>query len=87
MRYYGHTMPTLSFKAAADEVRRIRSAAKARHLSLSEYLRRAALPPATGRPRLRMRKDPKTGLSHAVMPTDAKPLKSGDVRRILADFP
>jgi hypothetical protein len=80
-------MPTLSFKAAADEVRRIRSAAKARHLSVSEYLRRSALPPATVRPRLRMRKDPNTGLSHVVLSAGATPLKSGDVRRILADFP
>lgn len=80
-------MPTLSFKAAPDEVRRIRSLAKSRNLSLSEYLRRAALPPETGRPRLRMRTDPRTGLSHAVMPAAARTLKRDEVRRILADLP
>lgn len=80
-------MPTLSFKAAPAEVARIRSAAKARHLSLSEYLRRSALPPAPIQPGLRMKVDRQTGLSHAVMPATARPLRADDVRRILADFP
>ncbi len=80
-------MPTLSFKAAPAEVHSIRAAAKAKRLSLSEYLRRAALPPAAARPKLRMKTDRKTGLSYAVMPAGAPKLGLHDVKRILADFP
>ena len=78
-------MPTLSFKAAPDEVQRIRSAAKAKHLSLSEYLRRAALPAATVRATLKS--DRKTGLSYAVMAPGAPKLQLTDIKRLLADFP
>lgn len=80
-------MPTLSFRAAPAEVARIRSAARAMRLSLSEYLRRAALPPAASPLELRMKVDRATGLSHAVMPAGAPVLRSADVKRILADFP
>jgi uncharacterized protein (DUF1778 family) len=80
-------MPTLSFKAAPDEVQRIRSAAKAKHLSLSEYLRRAALPAATVRATLQMKSDRKTGLSYAVMAPGAPKLQLTDIKRLLADFP
>ena len=37
-------MPTLSFKAAPAEAKSIRAAARAKRLTVSEYLRRAALP-------------------------------------------
>jgi hypothetical protein len=80
-------MPTLSFKAAPAEMHSIRAAAKAKRLSLSEYLRRAALPPAKARPKLRMKTDRTTGLSYAVMPPGAPKLGLDDVKRILADFP
>jgi hypothetical protein len=80
-------MPTLSFKAAPAEVARIRSAARAKRLSLSEYLRRVALPPAASPLKLTMKVDRATGLSHAVMPAGAPVLRSADVKRILADFP
>ena len=80
-------MPTLSFKAAPAEVHRIRAAAKAQRLSVSEYLRRAALPAAAVRPRLQMKIDRKTGLSYAVMPRGAPKLGLQEVKRILADFP
>jgi hypothetical protein len=42
-------MPTFSFKAAPTEAKSIRAAARASHLSVSEYLRRAALPRSTGK--------------------------------------
>ncbi|HRI81744.1 MAG TPA: hypothetical protein PLF88_04855 [Opitutaceae bacterium] len=41
-------MPTLSFKAAPAEAKSIRAAARAKRLTVSEYLRRAALPKAAG---------------------------------------
>lgn len=80
-------MPTLSFKAAPAEVHSIRAAARAKRLSLSEYLRRAALPPAASRPKLQMKTDRKTGLSYAVMPPGAPKLGLTEVKRILAEFP
>lgn len=80
-------MPKFSFKAAPAEVARIRSAARAKRLSLSEYLRRAALPPAASPLKFTMELDRATGLSHAVMPAGAQVLRSADVKRILADFP
>lgn len=40
-------MPTFSFKAGPAEAKAIRAAARARGLSVSEYLRRAALPRPT----------------------------------------
>lgn len=43
-------MPTFSFKAGPTEAKSIRAAARARRLSVSEYLRRAALPQAKRRP-------------------------------------
>jgi hypothetical protein len=46
-------MPTLSFKAAPAEAKSIRAAARAKRLSVSEYLRRAALPPAPARAKSR----------------------------------
>ena len=80
-------MLTLSFKAAPAEVHRLRAAARARRLSLSEYLRRAAQPPAAPRPKLQMKTDRKTGLSYAVMPPGAPKLGLPDVKRILSEFP
>jgi len=44
-------MPTLSFKAAPAEAKSIRAAARAKRLSVSEYLRRAALPKTAPRQR------------------------------------
>lgn len=41
-------MPTLSFKAAPAEAKSIRAAARAKRLSVSEYIRRAALPRSAG---------------------------------------
>lgn len=40
-------MPTFSFKAAPAEAKAIRAAARAKRLSISEYLRRSAMPTIT----------------------------------------
>lgn len=42
-------MPTFSFKAAPAEAKAIRAAARARGLTVSEYLRQSALPRTTTR--------------------------------------
>jgi len=39
-------MPTITFKVTRPEVRILRAAARARRLTVSEYLRRSALPAA-----------------------------------------
>lgn len=76
-------MPTLSFKAAPAEVRAIRAAARRKRLSVSEYLRGVALPPAPARKKSR----------HVVAPgrvviapaPDAPRLTSDDVAAALYD--
>jgi hypothetical protein len=37
-------MPTLTFKLSAAEAQKVRRAARLKHMTLSEYLRRAAIP-------------------------------------------
>lgn len=77
-------MPTLSFKAAPAEAKSIRAAARAKRLTVSEYLRRAALPKAVPRPR---------GQAHVLKPgrvviqgaPDAPVLTSEDVASALYD--
>jgi hypothetical protein len=43
-------MPTLTFKLSEEEAQKVRRAARINHLTLSEYLRRAALPAAPAAP-------------------------------------
>jgi len=77
-------MPTLSFKAAPAEAKAIRAAARAKRLTVSEYLRRAALPMDALRQR---------GQSHVLAPgrvviqgaPDAPVLTSADVASALYD--
>ena len=76
-------MPTLSFKIAPAEAKSIRAAARAKRLSVSEYLRRAAVPHSA-----------KTKTSQAVLKpgrvviqgsNDAPVLTSADVASALYD--
>lgn len=77
-------MPTLSFKAAPAEAKSIRAAARAQRLTVSEYLRRAALPRTAPRSQ---------GKSHILKPgrvviqgaSDAPLLTSEDVASALYD--
>jgi hypothetical protein len=76
-------MPTLSFKAAPAEAKSIRAAARNQRLSVSEYLRRAALPPAVRQKTAQHRLQP----GRVVIPgsPDAPMLTSGDVASALYD--
>jgi hypothetical protein len=76
-------MPTMSFKATLPEVRGIRAAARAKRLTVSEDLRRAALPvaPAPSPERLRF----KPGRVVIAGAADAPRLTSEDVAGALYD--
>ena len=78
-------MPVLTFKVTADEARRIRARARAsKSPSVSDYLRRAALPPPSATRRV-MVKNPLTGL---MVDNTPGPVVSDEmVRHALADFP
>lgn len=76
-------MPTLSFKAAPAEAKSIRAAARNKRLSVSEYLRRAVLPPS-GRKK-NPRSDLKPGRVIIRGAADAPMLTSEDVASALYD--
>ena len=78
-------MPVLTFKVTADEARRIRARARAsKSPSVSDYLRKKALPPPP-RARRVMVKNPLTGIMVDATPG---PVVSDEmVRQSLADFP
>lgn len=76
-------MPTFSFKAAPAEAKSIRAAARASRVSLSEYLRRAALPRTTGKkPVAGMHKPGRVVIQGSA---DAPTLTSADVASALYD--
>lgn len=76
-------MPTFSFKAAPAEAKSIRAAARVQRLSVSEYLRRAALPPLADRQSVRRTLKP--GRVVIQGSTDAPTLTSADVASALYD--
>ncbi len=43
-KYYGITMTTLTFKLSAEDAQKVRRAARLKRMTLSDYLRRAAVP-------------------------------------------
>ncbi len=76
-------MPTLSFKAAPAEAKSIRAAARNKRLSVSEYLRRAALPPAARKRTAKNTLKPGRVIIHGA--ADAPMLTSEDVASALYD--
>jgi len=85
--YYGNTMPTLTFKVTIDEARRIRAEAKARRMSLSEYIRGRALNGGKKPKGVRRLRCEHTGAMIFASPPGTPPLTTETVREILADFP
>jgi hypothetical protein len=79
-------MPVVSFKATDEQFRKMRKLARARNLTVSEYLRRSALPGAETPPKMRVRRHPVSGLSFNAAPGQRTP-SLGDIDAILADFP
>ncbi len=76
-------MPTLSFKAAPAEAKSIRAAARNKQLSVSEYLRRAALPPTVRKKTAQNTLKPGRVVIHGS--ADAPMLTSEDVASALYD--
>jgi hypothetical protein len=79
-------MPTLTFKVSAEEERQIRARAKAHAKSVSEYLRRVALP-GEKRPRRRLvlKKHRVSGLLYDATP--GPPVTQARIDAALNDFP
>jgi len=80
-------MPTLTFKVTAEQDRAVRLAARQKKLSLSDYLRRAAMgEKPSAAPRVRLARAHKvSGLSFS---GDTGPLLTDEaIREALADFP
>lgn len=79
-------MKTVSFKVSDDEALQIRNQAKRERLSLSEYLRRRALPESgavvIGKVRCEY-----TGAEIFAPLAGAAPFTTAEVRDLLADFP
>lgn len=79
-------MPTLTFKVSIEEDRRIRARAKANAKSVSEYLRRAALPAQKkSRRKLVLKKHRVSGMLYDATP--GPPVTQASIDAALADFP
>jgi hypothetical protein len=79
-------MPIVSFKATDEQLRKMRRLARERRLTVSEYLRRSALPGAETPPKMRVKRHPVSGLSYNAAPGQRTP-SLDEIRAILADFP
>jgi hypothetical protein len=80
-------MSMISFKLTPAEKRLLRARARAESLSVSSYLRRAALGtlgPAGPRRRV-IRRHPVSGLRYDASP--GRPVSAEEIRAALADFP
>jgi len=83
--YYRNTMPVISFKVSAADARAIRARAKAKKLSVSEYLRRHALPAKTPKRRVSVARHRVSGLPYD--PAPGPEVSEDEIRAALADFP
>ena len=80
-------MPTLTFKVSEDEARRIRTLARQRHLTVSEYLRQQAQSGAVPTTTVRRVRCPYTGALVFAPQKGMAPLTTESVREMLSDFP
>jgi hypothetical protein len=85
--YYGITMPTVTFKVNADEVRRLRAMAKKRKLSLSDLIRQKTLSGDGAPGEVRRVRCRETGAWIFASAPGSTPLTTASVREILSDFP
>lgn len=80
-------MPTITFKATAQEEQGIRAAARRQKLTLSAYLRRVALNGGSPAAKPRLVRSRRTGAYVLISPPGTPRLTSVRVREFLADFP
>ena len=79
-------MPVMTFKVSAEDARAIRARARARKMSVSEYLRTQALPSRrVKRGRLAAARHPVSGLGYD--PAPGADVSEDEIRAALADFP
>lgn len=81
-------MPTISFKVSADEARQLRRKARKSKITVSDYLRRAALDePPPRRRKLLVRKHPLSGLPYDAGGNRDPVVSREEIAAALADFP
>jgi hypothetical protein len=78
-------MPVLSFKVSPADARAIRAQARARKVTVSEYLRTRALPGKNQRKRIKVARHPVSGLAYDATPGPV--VSEDEIRAALADFP
>jgi len=78
-------MPTISFKVTADEARALRRKVRAEKTSLSDYLRRVALPPAAPPRKRLLKRHPASGAIYDATPGPV--VTEAQIREALAEFP
>ncbi|PAW79676.1 MAG: hypothetical protein B9S27_07015 [Opitutia bacterium Tous-C8FEB] len=79
-------MPSVTVKLSEAESRKIRAAARSARRSVSAHIR-AVLFPEKPAGRVRLVRDPETGLLIFKSPPNTPPITSEDVHNALADFP
>ncbi len=79
-------MTTLTFKVRDEEAQAIRRQAKASGISVSEFLRRKALPTEQKKPRELVKCKYTGAMAFKGMPGDL-PLTTESIKEMLADFP
>jgi hypothetical protein len=79
-------MPSVTVKLSPAESRALRAAARSAKRTVSAHVR-AVLFPARSARRVRLVKDPATGLPLFKVPAGTPPVTSEDIRAALADFP
>jgi len=87
MSYFTTIMVTASFKLTEGQMRQLRRNAHAKRLSLSDYLRAAALPEEKPQsPDVVPKRHPVSGLWYNAAPNQANPSLE-EIQEALADFP
>ena len=79
-------MPVISFKVSAEHARHLRSTARLKHKTVSEYLRDATKPKEPPRRRMLIKMHPISGLPYDANP-DAVVATEEEIKAALADFP
>lgn len=78
-------MKTITFKVSDSEARRLMEAVRDFKGTLSDYLRRVAVPPAA-KPKYEIRKHPVSGAPYMHI-ENGKRITGEDVRKAMEDFP
>ena len=78
-------MITASFKVTEDQMHELRGNARAKRMSVSDYLRYAALPKKPGREKILMKRHPVSGAWYNAAPPPRIPAP-GELENALGDY-